>query len=141
MVENPALQLPVTSGVPQGSVLGPLLFSIFVNDLPSIVSSPIYLFADDTKIFRVVRNKGDYIALQNDLNSLYEWSLKWQLSFNISKCKHLHFGITHSYGSFYLNGILIDSITSHKDLGITFDDHLKFHEHTNCKGQSSSGDY
>ena len=89
--------VPVTSGVPQGSVLGPLLFSIFVNDLPSIVSSLIYLFTDDTKIFHVVRNKGDHIALQNDLNSLYEWSLKCQLSFNISKCKHLHFGITQSW--------------------------------------------
>jgi len=122
--------VPVTSGVPQGSVLGPLLFSIFINDLPSIVSSPILMFADDTKIFRVIRNKEDHSALQNDLNLLYEWSLQWQLNFNVVKCKHLHFGADHFFGSFYLNSTVIDSVISHKDLGIIFDNHLKFHDHT-----------
>ena len=76
--------IPVTSGVPQGSVLDPLLFSMFVNDLPLIVSSPIYLFADDTKIFRAMRNEENRAALQNDLNSLHEWTLNWQLNFNIT---------------------------------------------------------
>ena len=52
--------IPVTSGVPQGSVLGPILFTMFVNDIPSIVLSPVYLFADDTKVFRVIRNRDDY---------------------------------------------------------------------------------
>ena len=108
--------VPVTSGVPQGSVLGPLLFSIFINDLPSIVSSPTFMFADDTKIFRVIRNEEDHLALQKDLNLLHEWSLQWQLNFNVAKCKHLHFGTAHSYGSFYLNGTLVNSVTSHKDL-------------------------
>jgi len=120
----------VTSGVPQGSVLGPLLFSIFINDLPSIVSGPIFMFADDTKIFRVIRNKEDQLALQNDLNLLHEWSLQWQLNFNVVKCKHLHFGTEHFIGSFYLNNTVIDSVISHKDLGIIFDNHLKFHNHT-----------
>ena len=67
--------IPVTSGVPQGSVLGPVLFTMFVNDIPSIVSSPIYMFADATKIFHVIRNSDDYKAFQDDLNALYEWSL------------------------------------------------------------------
>ena len=56
----------VTSGVPQGSVLGPLLFLIFINDLPSVVSSSIFMFADDTKIFQVIQSEEDHIALQND---------------------------------------------------------------------------
>ena len=79
-----------------------------------------------------MRSKKDHTALQNDLNLLYEWTLNWQLSFNITKCKHIHFGIPQSYGSFFKvpNGILIDSVTSHKDLGITFDSQLKFHGHT-----------
>ena len=67
--------IPVTSGVPQGSVLGPILFTMFVNDLPSVVSSPVYMFADDTKIFRVIRTSEDYSALQHDLDLLYDWSI------------------------------------------------------------------
>ena len=58
--------IPVTSGVPQGSVLGPLLFVIFVNDIPSIVLSPIFMFADDIKIFHFVKSSDDHTALQND---------------------------------------------------------------------------
>jgi len=66
----------VTSGVPQGSVLGPILFTMFVNDIPSIVSSPTLLFADDTKMFRIVKNSDDHTVLQHDLNLLYEWSVR-----------------------------------------------------------------
>jgi len=51
----------------QGSVLGPVLFTMLANDIPSIISSPVYLFADDTKVFCVIRNRDDYIALQNNL--------------------------------------------------------------------------
>jgi len=76
----------VTSGVPQGSVLGPLLFVMLVNDIPSIVLSPIFMFADDIKIFCFDKSSDDHTALQNNLNSLYEWSVHWQLKFNISKC-------------------------------------------------------
>ena len=57
--------IPVTSGVPQGSVLGPVLFTMFINDIPSIVSSPVFMFADDTKMFRAIRTSDDYLALQN----------------------------------------------------------------------------
>ena len=122
--------IPVTSGVPQGSVLGPLLFTMFVNEIPSIVSSPVLLFADDTKIFRVIRNGEDYTALQSDLDLLQRWSQQWLLNFNISKCKHLHFGPAHHYGPYCLNGIFIDINATHSDLGIVFDDQLKFHHHT-----------
>jgi len=75
--------IPVTSGVPQGSVLSPLLFTMFVSEIPSIVSSPVLMFADDTKIFRVIRNRDDYIALQNDLELLQNSSGIWNLMFLI----------------------------------------------------------
>ena len=122
--------IPVTSGVPQGSVLGPLLFTMFVNDIPSVVLSPTFMFADHTKIFHFIRNRDDHATLQNDLNLLYDWSVHWQLKFNISKCKHVHFGPVHQFGSYYLNGIEIDSVESQKDLGILFDHQLKCHLHT-----------
>ena len=121
--------IPVTSGVPQGSVLGPLLFMMFVNDIPSIVLSPTFMFADDTKIFHFIRNRDDHASLQT---VLYDWSVRWQLKFNIFKCKHVHFGplAVHQFVSYYLNGIEIDSVESQKDLGILFDHQLKFHLQT-----------
>ena len=67
----------MTSGVLQGSVLGPILFTMFVNEIPSIASSPTLLFADDTKMFCTVKNSDDHTILQRDLNLLYEWSVRW----------------------------------------------------------------
>ena len=104
--------------------------TMFVNEIPSIVSSPVLMFADDTKISRVIRNKEDYISLQNDLDLLHRWSQQWQLKFNVTKCKYLHFGPAHFSSPYYLNGSPIDIATSHSDLGILFDDQLKFHDHT-----------
>ena len=88
------------------------------------------MFSDDTKIFQVIRNGQDYTALQIDLDLFHRWSQQWQLKLNVSKCKHLHFGPAHHNGPYYLNGILIDTITSHSNLSIHFDDHLKFHDYT-----------
>jgi len=77
----------------------------------------------------VIRTEEDYTALQNDLNALHAWSTTWQLKFNILKCKLFHLGPYHSYGSYFSNGTEIERITQHKDLGIIFDDKLKFHDH------------
>ena len=74
--------IEVLSGVPQGSVLGPLLFLIFINDLPSCVQSDAYLFADDTKVFRQIHCKNDQVALQRDMTTLSVWCEDWLLKFN-----------------------------------------------------------
>ena len=79
----------VTSGIPQGSILGPVLFTIFINDLPDEVNSFCKNFADDTKIYDKSTN---YNRLQENLNRLQNWSDKWNLYFNIEKCKVLHVG-------------------------------------------------
>ena len=70
---------PVTSGIPQGSVLGPILFVIYINDMPQVVDkdSQIFLFADDTQVFRRIRNDNDVIQSQKDIDRLVEWSDKW----------------------------------------------------------------
>ena len=80
----------VLSGVPQGSVLGPILFLIYINDLDDSITSNVLKFADDTKLFRKVNTDGDKQHLQNDLDRLVKWSEKWQMLFNFGKCKCLH---------------------------------------------------
>jgi len=77
----------VLSGVPQGSVLGPLLFLLFVNDLPSVIKSHIRMFADDTKIWRTIKNETNSIQLQQDLDNMESWCQEWLLKLNPSKCK------------------------------------------------------
>ena len=85
-------ELDVWSGVPQGSVLGPLLFLIYINDLLDGITSKGKLFADDSKLFRSVKNRSDRMVLQNDLLKLQQWSNAWLLKFNEKKCKVMHIG-------------------------------------------------
>ena len=82
----------VLSGVPQGSILGPLLFTIYVNDLSQSISSSVFMFADDTKLIRPIHTTNDHDHLQSVLNHLLQCCAKWQLNFNISKCKYIHYG-------------------------------------------------
>ena len=101
----------VTSGIPQGSVLGPLLFVCFINDMPSVVKSPVHLFADDTKLYRRVTTLEDHKALQDDLTNLEDWSTKWNLCFNTNKCKVMHIGHSnpqHEY-MMYSGGDMIET--------------------------------
>ena len=77
----------MTSGVPQGTILGPILFLICVNDIPNIVKSSVKLFADDTKIYDELSHDSDTSVLQSDLDSLEEWTRNWQVKFNNEKCE------------------------------------------------------
>ena len=82
--------IPVSSGVPQGSVLGPILFLVYTNDLPRQVSSRVRLFADDTAIYLALSSHIEGQVLQNDLLSLEKWEKMWNMSFYPSKCQVLH---------------------------------------------------
>ena len=76
----------ITSGVPQGSVLGPILFIAFINDLPESVLSSVFMFADDTKLYHPIKSPQDHLIMQQDLDNLVEWCEKWQMFINIDKC-------------------------------------------------------
>jgi len=76
----------VLSGVPQGTVLGPLMFLLYINDITQGINSPLRLFADDCLLYRVINSMEDTVRLQEDLNKLSEWADTWQLRFNITKC-------------------------------------------------------
>ena len=78
---------PVVSGVPQGTVLGPLLFLIFINDLSLKVSSTTRVFAVDSLLYRRIKSPEDAQILQEDIDKLQEWEKDWQMSFNASKCE------------------------------------------------------
>ena len=124
--------MKVTSGVPQGSILGPILFLIFINDLPDSVNSICSIFADDTKAYNTSDN-GDQIQL--DIRALEEWSQKWQLFFNCTKCKCMHFGNKNPKRDYFFtlgeNKVKIPDCNEEKDLGIIFDCNLKFDLHIN----------
>ena len=75
----------ITSGIPQGSVLGPILFVLYINDLPKNIVSNVYMFADDTKVFKTITSPNDQHALHNDLDYLKSWSSKWLLRFHPDK--------------------------------------------------------
>ena len=130
----------VTSGIPQGSVLGPLLFVIFINDLPDIVNSQVFLFADDTKIFRTIKNENDTKLLQEDLDMLSNWSEKWLLKFHPGKCKHMRIGRSNQVPSitYSLKSVKLEETNYEKDIGVGIDPHLAFDQHISEKVQKAN---
>ena len=132
------------SGVPQGSVLGPLLFLLYINDLPSAVLSDAYLFADDTKLFRQINSKNDQLVLQQDLVSLSSWSREWLLEFNLDKCKMVTLGKQlFSDRSYYMvdkDGLKgeMSIAKSEKDIGVIVDKDLDFSLHIGEKTKKAN---
>ncbi|BHF80034.1 hypothetical protein SprV_0702315800 [Sparganum proliferum] len=118
----------VGSGVPQGSVLGPILFLIYVDDAARALDCEVAMFADDMKIWSVIRGPADEDILQVNLNRLEEWSSRWLLRFNVGKCSILRLGnttrsaITRDY---FLGGAALQEVEAQKDLGVLMTSSLK----------------
>ena len=123
-----SLWAPVSSGVPQGSVLGPILFIVFINDLPDMVCCSMKLFADDTKMYSNVSSDPGPIQLQSDLEAVTRWSEVWQMPFNDSKCSSLHIGSRNPCQTYNMRGNALCQSGCEKDLGIQVDSALKFRE-------------
>ena len=135
-------ELPVLSGVPQGSILGPTLFVIFLNDIVRglHVGTNITMYADDTKIWRQMINSDDHLTLQADINYLLDWALQNKMRFHPSKCKVLMVSRLNPplvdvlpFIQFYyaMDNNILDYVSSEKDLGITMNRTLNYTDHTN----------
>ena len=115
----------VKSGVPQGSVLGPILYLIYVSDISDDVSSNVILFADDTKLYSRVERHEDCHTLQEDINKLVNWSEKWLMRFNTEKCKVLHFGHNNKQQHYFMKDSKLSTTKEEKDLGVLITDNPK----------------
>jgi hypothetical protein len=123
----------VLSGVPQGSVLGPLLFLLFVNDIVEIFDDVISckLFADDLKLYTVIKSTTLISPLTAALDCLCVWSAMWQLKINIEKCILVHMDSSNFKFHYSLNGTQLKSSLHVRDLGVEIDSSLKFDHHLN----------
>ena len=115
----------VDSGVPQGSVLGPLLFLIYVNDIDDCIINRLSKFADDAKLLGIVSDMEKVESLRRDLSNLYEWSMDWLMLFNIEKCHVIHFGSSNIHAAYEINGQLLSVANEERDLGIMVSSDLK----------------
>jgi hypothetical protein len=121
----------VISGVPQGSVLGPLLFVLFINDITQITLSGVLtkLYADDFKLYSSLVSNDDDNNLQDTLAKLLVWSHEWQLSVNTSKCHVLYLHSSNPKTEYFFDSKLIEPCHVVNDLGVDFDSSLRFHKH------------
>ena len=121
-------EVPVKSGVPQGTVLGPILFLCHINDLPLHVKSQVRLFADDCLLYREINNQADHHTLQNDLNQLETWADKSVMQFNAKKCYIL--SVKNKTSHFYnLSGTILQQVPNNPYLGVQISEDLKWHTH------------
>jgi len=132
--------LPVTSGVPQGTVLGPALFLCYINNMPEGISSSVRLFADDTVIYRQINCAEDHISLQQDLQKLAEWEAEYSMEFHPGKCSVLRVSRARSPSifSYKLHGTTLQSTESTKYLGVTLTKDLTWDKHiSNIKAKAN----
>jgi ribonucleases P/MRP protein subunit RPP40 len=128
----------VTSGVPQGSVLGPILFLVYINDLDIDLISKIGKFADDSKLLGSVGTVEGVENLRKDLKNLEIWAEKWQMQFNVNKCSVIHLGKNNPQSTFSLYNEEIKNSIKERDLGVIIDKTMKFSEQCNIAAKNAN---
>lgn len=130
----------VLSGVPQGSVLGPMLFLLYVNDITTNVNSSMRLFADDSVIYRTICGPDDQERLQEDLQKVFQWAETWSMAFNISKCAHLSITLKRRpyLFNYSVNEQVLPQKKTYKYLGVTVRDDLRWNTHVEALRSKAS---
>ena len=130
----------MVSGVPQGTVLGPLLFLVYINDLPDNLQSTVRLFADDCVLYKKITSVQDTQALQKDLETLSSWEHRWQMSFNPEKCYVLRIPSSRSpiITNYKLGNSILQDTNQHTYLGVDIQSDLKWDTHINRITASAS---
>ena len=132
----PSKEEVVVSGIPQGSVLGPILFLVFINDLPETVDVSVRIFADDTKIFHKICSRNDQEKLQENLSKLEDWAKTWEMRFHPEKCRVLHIGKEQEAFQYLMssngNPTELEYTSEEKDLGVLIDNTLSFEQHADA---------
>uniref|UniRef100_A0A8C5Q884 Reverse transcriptase domain-containing protein n=1 Tax=Leptobrachium leishanense TaxID=445787 RepID=A0A8C5Q884_9ANUR len=128
----------VTSGVPQGSVLGPILFNIFISDIAEGINGKVCLSADDPKICNRVDVPGGISQMTNDLGKLKKWSELWQLSFNVDKCKIMHLGRKNPRAEYRIFDTVLTSTSEGWDLGVIILEDLRVSSQCNRAAGNAS---
>ena len=121
----------VTSGMSQGTVLGPFLFLVYINDMPEKISSTTWLFADDSLVYRIIRSKEDQAILQGNLDKLQKWERDWRMQFNPDKCEVVRITnkrnpLVHKY---HIYGTQLQTVKDAKYLGVTISSDLSWNKH------------
>ena len=128
----------IFSGVPQGSVIGPLLFVLFINDLPEILMNISKLYADDTKIMNEMLTAASTLSLQSDLDLAFKWTQDWLVKFNIAKCMVMHYGHNNKKSPLFIDGQQLNTTESERDLGVIFSNNLKWRNQIiTCVGKAN----
>ena len=121
--------VPVCSGVPQGAVLGPIMFLIYINDPPDSITSKVRLFADDTALYLTIEGENDSAALQHDLDKLSVWERDWDMEFNPSKCQVIQMTGSRNPTNYSLHGQVLETVTCARYLGIDISSDLSWNSH------------
>ena len=135
----------MTSGSPQGSVLGPLLFLLFINDFPDALVCITKLYADDAKLLSIIKTLSDAAQLQLDVDKCTEWAKTWLMKFNIAKCKVLHIGgktkSQHVYTMEDAEGMwhTLETTSCERDLGVLVADDLTFY--AQCRAAAANANW